>query len=86
MSPPIKDRRKAIGWSRADLADRAGIDSRLVQLLELEQWSEAEALGRVEEVLTRAEAGEADVRLSQVVAEDGSQLFGEEGAKGLPEA
>lgn len=82
----IKDRRKALGWSRAELAERAGIDSRLAQLLELDQWSEAEALSRVEEVLTRAEAGELDVRLEQVRAEEGSQLFGEEGAKGVPEA
>lgn len=82
----VKDRRKALGWSRAELAERAGIDSRLAQLLELGQWSEAEALARVEEVLTRAEAGEAEVRLDQVRAEEGSALFGEETPKGVPEA
>lgn len=79
----IKDRRKALGWSRDELAARAGIDARLVQLLELGQWSEAEAAARVEEVLVRAEGGEREVRLGVVQAEEGRRVFGED--RGLPE-
>lgn len=73
----VKDRRKALGWSRAELADRAGIDPRLVQLVELGQWSEEGALARLAEVLRRAEAGEVDVRLRRVQAEEGAARFGE---------
>ncbi len=79
-----KDRRKALGWSRAELAHRAGLDPRVVQLVELDQWSEAEALARVEEVLTRAEAGELDVHLRQVQADEGAAVFGDQGD--VPEA
>jgi len=59
----IKDRRKALGWNRATLAQRAQVDRAAMQLIELGQWSEEDALARVEEVLTRAEAGETDVQL-----------------------
>jgi ribosome-binding protein aMBF1 (putative translation factor) len=60
----IKDRRKALGWNRAQLAQRCAIDRRVMQLVELGQWSEADALERVETVLSRAEAGETDVQLT----------------------
>ncbi len=56
----FKQRRKKVGWSRKELADRAGLDPRVVQLVELDQWSEFEALGRLEAVLTRKEEGEED--------------------------
>lgn len=59
----IKERRKALGWNRAELADRAGIDRSSMQLIELGQWEVEESLQRVGEVLDRAEAGETDVRL-----------------------
>jgi transcriptional regulator with XRE-family HTH domain len=59
----IKERRKALGWDRAELARRAGIDRSVMQLVELGQWTEEEALQRVEEVLRRAEGGELDVVL-----------------------
>lgn len=75
----IKDRRKALGWSRRELADRAGIDPRVVQLLELGQWSEEESVGRVDEVLTRAEAGEHDVHLRRVEVDEGATVFGDRG-------
>lgn len=64
MPNDIKPRRKAQSWSRAELADRAGLDPRVVQLVELDQWSEFEALGRLDTVLRMAEAGEDDPRLS----------------------
>ena len=51
------------GWDRAELARRAGVDKSALQLIELGQWTEEDALRRVEEVLTRTEAGEADVVL-----------------------
>ena len=56
----FKQRRKKAGWSRKELAARAGLDPRVVQLVELDQWSEFEALGRLEAVLTRKEEGEED--------------------------
>lgn len=59
----FKQRRRAIGWTRAEAADRAGLDPRVVQLVELGEWTEFEALGRLEALLGRAEAGEEDPRL-----------------------
>ena len=59
----IKERRKALGWNRATLAQRAQVDRAAMQLIELGQWSESDALARVDEVLRRAEAGELDVQL-----------------------
>lgn len=59
----VKDRRKALGWDRAELARRAGVDKAALQLVERGEWSEEDALRRVEEALTRAEAGEIDVVL-----------------------
>ena len=56
----IKDRRKAQGWSRAELAERAALDPRVIQLIELGQWTEPESLGRCDAVLGMAERGEAD--------------------------
>ncbi len=60
-----KERRKALGWSRAELAQRAGVDPRALQLIERGEWSEEDALRRVAEVLDRTEAGEADVALAR---------------------
>lgn len=62
-SRDIKTRRKALGWDRAELARRAGLDRSVMQLVELGQWSEEDALQRVETVLSRAEAGEVDIVL-----------------------
>lgn len=59
----VKERRKALGWDRAELARRAGVDKGAMQLVEMGQWSEEDALRRVEEVLSRTEAGEVDVVL-----------------------
>lgn len=59
----VKERRKALGWNRATLAQRAQVDRAALQLIELGQWSEDDALRRVAEVLVRAEAGELDVQL-----------------------
>jgi|GEM_PF-2379849 len=88
-----KTRRKALGWSRAELADRAGLDPRVIQLAELDQWEEEAALARIAEVLDRAEAGDLGVRLRPVKAEQGVAQFGDQpagevagGEKPLPEA
>jgi transcriptional regulator with XRE-family HTH domain len=59
----IKERRKALGWNRAELAARAQVDRSAMQLIELGEWSEGDAIRRVAEVLARAEAGERDVQL-----------------------
>ena len=59
--PDIKERRKALGWNRAELAKRAALDKHVVQLIEMGQWSEEDALGRVQYVLRSAEAGQPDI-------------------------
>jgi ribosome-binding protein aMBF1 (putative translation factor) len=64
--PDIKARRKALGWDRAELAKRAALDKHVVQLIEMGQWSEEDALGRVQYVLGSAESGDLDVQLEPV--------------------
>jgi transcriptional regulator with XRE-family HTH domain len=59
----IKGRRQALGWSRADLAGRSGLNSALVALMERGEWTDDDAWTRVAFVLAKAEAGELDVRL-----------------------
>ena len=53
----VKARRKALGWSRAELAQRAGVEQSVVALIERRAWSDQEAITRVERVLTQAEGG-----------------------------
>ncbi len=65
----VKDRRKALGWDRAELARRSGVDKSALQLVELGQWTEEDALRRVEEVLARTEMGEKDVVLPPPVVD-----------------
>lgn len=73
--PDIKARRKALGWNRADLARRAALDRHVVQLIEMGQWSEEDALGRVQYVLGSAENGDLDVQLEPVTeGTDGTAL------------
>lgn len=59
----IKDRRKALGWRRAELAGRAGVDANALAMIERNDWSDDDAIRRVHEVLSRTEAGETDVVL-----------------------
>lgn len=61
----VKERRKALGWDRATLADRAGVDKAALALIERGMWSEVDALTRVAHVLLQAEAGDTDVRLER---------------------
>ena len=72
----IRTRRKALGWARRELARRAGIDPRVVQLIELDEWTDGDAVGRVRAVLMRAEAGESDVVLPPVEIPEGSPING----------
>lgn len=67
----VRERRKGLGWNRAELAGRAALDPRIIQLVELDQWSEDDALWRINEVLSRAEAGDRAVQLGPVVAPQG---------------
>ena len=64
----IKTRRKALGWSRATLAEKAALDKRIIQLIELGEWTEDE------ETKLRArfllEHGDADIQLDPVRAPD----------------
>jgi len=51
----IKNRRKALGWSRRDLAIRSDTDPRVMQLLELGHSNDEDAAARVERALSAAE-------------------------------
>lgn len=53
----LKERRKALGLGRADLAHMAVVDKRILQLLELGQSSDDESLDRAERALTALEQG-----------------------------
>jgi transcriptional regulator with XRE-family HTH domain len=59
----IKERRKAHGWNRSELARRAGLERSVMQLVELGQWSESDALERVQRVLDAADAGDTTLVL-----------------------
>lgn len=78
MSAPedVKARRKALGWNRAELARRAALDKHIIQLIELGQWSEEDALGRVAYVLNSAENGDLDVELQPVTPDDDATVLG----------
>ncbi len=78
----IRTRRKAIGWSRRELAHRAGIDPRVVQLIELDEWTDGDAVGRVRAVLMRAESGERDVMLPPPEIPEGATIAGVGGPVG----
>lgn len=55
----LKERRVALGLSRAELAGMAVVDKRILQLLELGQSSDDESRERAERALTALEKGEA---------------------------
>ena len=61
-----KERRKALGWSRAELAQRAHVNKATLQLIEMGQSLDDESIARIEEAMSRAEAGEKDVMLPRV--------------------
>ena len=75
-SPDTKARRKALGWNRAELAQRAALDKHVVQLIEMGQWSEEDALGRVRYVLESAENGDLQVQLEPVSEGDDGAILG----------
>ena len=52
----IKSRRAALGWSRKELAEKAFVDPRTLQLLELGQSADDESRARVEKALTAGAA------------------------------
>ena len=60
----VKARRKALGWDRATLAHRAGMDKAVVALVERGLWDEDEALTRLAYVLSEAESGNVNVQLA----------------------
>ena len=66
----VKARRKALGWSRADLAHRAGINTPTLGLIERGQWDESDSLTRVAHILNEAEAGRMDVVLPPPTREE----------------
>ncbi len=74
----VKDRRKALGWSRQQLADKAALDKRIVQLVELGQWSESDALARLDYVLKSAEHGDTGIQLDPVRAPEDAAAIGKE--------
>ncbi len=54
----FKERRKALGLSRAELGEKALVDTRTLQLLELGQSDDEESASRVERTLSALERGE----------------------------
>lgn len=56
----LKERRKALGWTRAELAQRANVDPRTLQLLELGQSLDDESRERVEAALAAEELRTSD--------------------------
>lgn len=56
----LKERRKALGWSRLELAQRAGVDPRTLQLLELGESLDEESKARAEAALDAEERRTAD--------------------------
>lgn len=53
----IKDRRKALGLSRAQLAAYAYVDARIAQLVEMGVNHDADVIHRLEATLTALESG-----------------------------
>lgn len=53
----IKDRRKALGLSRAQLAAYAYVDARIAQLVEMGMNDDADCIHRLEATLTALESG-----------------------------
>lgn len=51
----IRSRRTALGWSRKQLSAFAQVDASVVQLIELGQWADDEAIAKVDKALTEAE-------------------------------
>lgn len=66
-----KERRKALGWSRAEVAERAGVNSAALALVERGIWDEVEITERLETVYEAAEAGDFSVRLPPPQVEGG---------------
>ncbi|MBA2322247.1 MAG: helix-turn-helix transcriptional regulator [Deltaproteobacteria bacterium] len=56
----VREKRKILGWSRAELAVRAHVDPRTLQLLELGESEDTEARERVLAVLDAALADRLD--------------------------
>lgn len=54
----LKQRRKDLGLSRADLARQARVDKRVLQLIELDLSEDEESISRVTRALDALEAGE----------------------------
>jgi len=72
----VKARRKALGWSRADLADRSGINTPTLGLIERGLWDESDSLTRVAYILDQAEAGNLDARLAAPTKEETGSVPG----------
>ena len=56
----LRAKRKELGWSRKELAAKAAVDPRTLQLLELDQSLDTEARDRVAAVLDAALADRLD--------------------------
>ena len=50
--------------------EKAALDKRIIQLIELGEWTEDDAQARVDYVLKSAEHGDADIQLDPVRAPD----------------
>ena len=59
MAENWKARRQALGLSRADVAQAAYVDKRILQLIELNQSADADVLDRLDRAYTALESGTA---------------------------
>lgn len=57
--PTLRERREVLGWSRKQLAAAVPIDASVLQLVELGQWDDPEAIGKIEAALRAEEAKRA---------------------------
>lgn len=78
----LKERRKALGWSRADLAARSGVNSPIIGLIERGAWTEADAIERVDRVITAAEGGDTELYLDP--PKPPAETQGPQGGQGGP--
>ena len=52
----LRARREALGWSRKDLASRAGVDPSVIQMLEFGHLTDEASLQRCTQALAQGEA------------------------------
>lgn len=77
----IKDRRSALGLQRKDLAGKAFVDPRTLQLIEMGLSADLEAVDRLEQTLNALETGapvpDWEPLVRAAIAQDDAKKFGD---------